>query len=82
MATLHVRNVPDELYNRIQELAEQHRRSLSAQILTMLESALEEESTRRNQAELLAAIRARRIANPLPDGAPDTLTMLREDRNR
>lgn len=82
MATLHVRNVPDELYNRIQELAEQHRRSLSAQILTMLDRALEEESARQNQAELLASIRARRIANPLPDGAPNTLTMLREDRDR
>ena len=82
MATLHVRNVPDELYNRIQELAEQHRRSLSAQILMMLDRALEEESVRQNQAELLASIRARRIANPLPDGAPDTLTMLREDRDR
>jgi plasmid stability protein len=81
MATLHIRNVPDELYNRIQQLAEQHRRSLRAQILTMLERALEEENARQNQAELLASIRARRIANPLPDGAPDTLTLLREDRN-
>ena len=33
MATLHVRSVPEELYERIQRLAQSSSRSLSAEIM-------------------------------------------------
>jgi hypothetical protein len=37
MNTLHVRSVPDSLYKRIRSLANVKNRSLSAQVITLLE---------------------------------------------
>ena len=80
MATLHVRSVPDDLYVRLQELAAAHRRSFSAQVITMLEQALTNEERQQQQARLLAGIRRRRYVPPA--GSPDSVTLLREDRGR
>jgi plasmid stability protein len=80
MATLHVRSVPDELYARIQELASARKRSLSAEVITLLEQALGEEKRLEQQPQLLAEIRRDRLV-PSP-GAPDSVTLLREDRGR
>ncbi len=40
MATLHVQNVPDDLYKRLQQLAASQHRSISTQVITLLEQAL------------------------------------------
>jgi antitoxin FitA len=80
MATLHVRSVPEDLYERIQNLAQSRSRSLSAEVITLLYRALEEEENRKRQGKLLADIRRRRFA--LPAGAPDSVELLREDRRR
>jgi hypothetical protein len=56
MAVLHVRNVPDRLYRRIQRMAESQGRSLSAQIIVLLEEAARQEEARRRQAAALDAI--------------------------
>ena len=37
MATLYVENIPDELYQALRERARQHRKSIAAEILTLLE---------------------------------------------
>lgn len=42
MATLHVRNVPEELYERLRERAEAENRSLSAELIHLLEGELGE----------------------------------------
>lgn len=80
MATLHVRGVPDELYQRLQELASVSRRSLSAQVVTLLDEALQTEQLRQRQRELLAGIHRRRFVPPAE--APSSLDLLREDRDR
>ena len=80
MATLHVRSVPDELYTRLRELAAARQRSLSAEVITLLEHALSDEERRQQQAKLLAGIRRRRFVPP--PGSPDSVTLLREDRGR
>jgi antitoxin FitA len=80
MATLHVRSVPDELYIRLQELASVRQRSLSAQVITLLEQALTNEERQQQQAKLLAGIRRRRFVPP--PGSPDSVALLREDRGR
>jgi plasmid stability protein len=80
MATLHVRSVPEDLYERLQKLAQTQNRSLSAQVITMLYQALQEEETRKRQSKLLADIRRRRFV--LPASAPDSVELLREDRRR
>ena len=80
MATLHVRSVPEDLYGRIQRLAQSQSRSLSAEVITLLYQALEEEENRKRQGKLLADIRRRRFA--LPVGSPDSVELLREDHQR
>ena len=80
MPTLHVRSVPEDLYVRVQQLAQNSSRSLSAQVVTMLYDALEEEESRHAQGQALSAIRRRRFAPP--PGAPSSTQLLRQDRQR
>ncbi len=80
MNTLHVRSVPDDLYIRLQQLANTRNRSLSAQVITMLAQALEEEERRKNQLKTLSSIQHRRFK--APKSAPSTLDLLKEDRTR
>ena len=80
MPILHVRNVPEELYERIQQRAHQEKRSISAEVIRLLEYGLRE--TERSQAEIIDAVRRRRFFRPADVGAPDSLTLLREDRER
>jgi len=80
MTILHVRNVPESLHTRLKERAEAQRRSLSAEVITLLEWAVEE--TERCPAVTLEAIRRRRTFDPAETGAPDSTALLREDRAR
>jgi len=80
MNTLHVRSVPESLYQRLQQLARARNRSLSAQVITMLTQAIEEEERRQVQSRALASIQRRRYK--APTGAPDSLELLREDHSR
>jgi antitoxin FitA len=78
MPTLHVRNVPDILYERLRQRAQEENRSLSAEVVMLLDYALQE--TDLTQAQLLDHIRRRRFFNPAKAGAPDSTTLLRQDR--
>jgi plasmid stability protein len=80
MATLHIRNVPTELYERLKESAEAKRRSLSAQVVVLLNEALA--SPKPSQAELLERLRRLRSSVALPPNVPDSTVLLREDRER
>ena len=80
MNTLHVRSVPDNLYKRIQQLAQSKNRSLSAQVITLLEQALDIEERRKKQAKVLSSIQRRRFT--APKNAPSSLDLLKEDRAR
>lgn len=80
MTTLHVRSFPDDLYQRLQHLANARNRSLSAQVVTMLEAALEAEDRQTKQAQVLTSIRRRRFTPPAL--SPSSLDLLHEDRQR
>ena len=80
MPILHVRNVPQDLYLRLKQRAETQRRSLSAEVITLLEWAIEE--VERASELSLESIRRRRFFEPASVGAPDSTTLLREDRER
>ena len=80
MPVLHVRNVPEELYERLRQRAHEQNRSISAQVITLLEHALAEPE--RPQEEILKEIRGRRFYRPADVGAPDSGSLLREDRAR
>jgi len=79
---LYVRNVPKGLYADLQRIARAHRRSLSAEVLTALERAVEAESRREEHARNMAALRRLlRSQKPLPPGV-DSADWIREDRDR
>ncbi|MEH2093251.1 FitA-like ribbon-helix-helix domain-containing protein [Nostoc sp.] len=88
MATLYVRNLPDDLYAKLQELAVSEHRSINAQVITLLEQALKteaqqtEEERRKNVPKLLEEIRLRREKLPTDIEWPDSTAMIREDRDR
>ncbi len=80
MATLHVRNISDELYAQLQELAVSENLSLSAAISQLLSQAVEEEKLRLTRKPVLTKMRRRRFTPPAH--FPGSLILLREDRER
>ena len=80
MPTLHVRKVPDTLYDRIREQAQANQRSISAEVIFLLDRILNE--SWRPQTEVLNSIRRRRFFRPATVGAPGTTELLRQDRDR
>ncbi len=80
MATLHVRNVPSELYRRIQARAARERRSLSAEVVRLLEIAT---GYRPDADEIFDRIRRRRLELEKTVGTlPSSVDLIREDRER
>jgi plasmid stability protein len=80
MATLHVRNVPDDLHRRLRRLAKSRNRSLSAEVITLLDDVVPSEGVRREQAAILEGMRRRRLRRA--PGPPFVVAALREDRSR
>ena len=80
MPTLHVRNVPAKLYKRISRFARTQNRSLSAEVITLLDRALSGEERRLQTAAILEEIRRTRFVPP--PGVPDAVDLIREDRQR
>ncbi|MFO7696058.1 MAG: Arc family DNA-binding protein [Anaerolineae bacterium] len=79
MSTLHVRNVPEALYERLRQRAAEQRRSLSAEVVILLSQALSQEQS---ASATLEEIRRGRAYSPSAVGAPDSTRLLREDRER
>ena len=71
MSTLHVRNIPDELYDRVRKLADREKRSLTTEVIDLLDHAVRDRESREGTQTILARIqrRARKAR-------------LREDRDR
>ena len=82
MAILHVRNFPDQVYAELQQLALARNRSISAEAIILIQEALRREQLRQKQAQLLAEIRRRRFTYPKHKHVPDSIKLLREDRER
>jgi plasmid stability protein len=86
MATLYVREVPDELYSALRELAITERRSVSAEALYLLKRAVEDEQQAQRRADeriaALERLRETRESVTVPPGYPDSVELLREDRAR
>ena len=80
MPVLHVRNVPEDLYERIRQQALDQNRSISAEVVTLLQRALA--GNTRSQAEVMDSIRRRRFFRPAAVGAAYSATLLHQDRAR
>jgi plasmid stability protein len=81
MPTLHVRSFPEELCTHLKQRAQMHQRSLSAEVIALLEWALEE-AEHASEALPVESIRRRRFFDPASAGAPDSTSLLRADRER
>ena len=82
MATLHVRNVPEKLYKRIQKLAEEESRSVTAEVIQLLSQGLRAREARQGAAAVIERIRQHAGKVTLPRGWKDSAELLREDRSR
>jgi hypothetical protein len=82
MPVLHLDNVPEELYDRIEELAAAEQLPLTEETLRLLRQAVElnRPTSRANVVTLLDEMRRHRITPSA--GTPDSVELLREDRGR
>jgi antitoxin FitA len=83
MATLYVENVPDDLYEALRNRAQSQRRSIAAEVLSLLEQNIptdKELKRRREATRKLDQLRfTRRVS---AESFPSSEEMIREDRER
>ena len=83
MATLYVENVPDERYEALRRQARDNRRSIAAEIISLLESNVPTEQELQKRREFLRYVKRVQSRKPLSRGKfPSTEEMIREDRER
>jgi plasmid stability protein len=83
MATLYVENVPDELYAALRDRARQHRKSVAAEVLSLLDENVATAAELKRRKQFL--LRVRRLASRRTQTSghfPTTEQMQREDRAR
>lgn len=82
MPTLYVRDFPEDLHRKIKSLADKNRRSVSAEVIVLIDEAIKHEAVLEQRAEILKKIADRRRSYTSPSDAADSLTLLSEDRGR
>lgn len=85
MAILHVRNVPDDLYSLLRQRAEAERRSLSAEVVILLQQAMTQPRAYNPAAyaDLFQRITRERESLKATRGPfPDSVADIRADRAR
>ena len=83
MATLYVENVPEELYEALRKRARTQKRSIAAEVITLLEQNVPTaRELRERRAWMRRLQKLRDEPSPLPGPFPSTEEMVREDRER
>ena len=82
MPTLQVRNLPEHIYNKIVELAEKDRRSITQETIILLEKAIEIENNNKEHRKQLLNQIIEETKTENNDDVPDPVPLIREDRNR
>ena len=82
MANVMVRNIPERDYAELQQDAKQNRRSMNAEILSLLADMAEMNRRRRHAAKAMKRIDKlwKRIGRKYPN-QPDSTALIREDRD-
>jgi len=83
MATLYVENVPDDLYQALRERARQHRKSITAEVLSLLAENVVTAAERKARRQFLR--QAQRLRSHRPGSTavfPASEELQREDRGR
>jgi plasmid stability protein len=76
--TLHIRNVPQSVYDALKRRADRNSRSLNMEVIEALEEFADEERRSRSVLRRLDALRAEFL---LPDEAPKPEEIIRELRD-
>jgi plasmid stability protein len=84
MPTLYVENVPDELYEALRERARQHRKSMAAEILHLLEENIPTAAELKRRQQFLRKIEQLHAKSPTVSTQKFSSAeeMVREDRER
>ena len=83
MPTLYVENFPADLYKELRARARGHRRSLAAEVISVMEETVPTQTEMRRRKRLLREALRLRSRKPLSHGPfPSTEEMVREDRAR
>jgi plasmid stability protein len=83
MPTLYVENVPEELYEALRTRAQGNRKSIAAEVLTLLEDNIPTTTELARRKKIFEQIRKHRAAPSKSSGPfPSTEEMLRQDRGR
>jgi plasmid stability protein len=83
MATLYVENVPADLYQALRGQARKRRRSLAAEVLSLLEENVVTERELKARQGFLRKLERLRSRKPASGGSfPSTEEMQRQDRAR
>lgn len=79
MATLNIRDLPDNVYGELKNAARAEGRSLNAHVVALLKASIEERHRRKLMREGRAEFRAFVASLPKMD---DSTGLIREDRER
>ena len=80
MATLTIRDLPEDLLVKLKELAEKERRSMNAEAIVLIEQGVDQIGLRQQRLDALQRIAERR--KHLRPVEVDSTILLREDRER
>ena len=82
MTSLQVRELPDQIYIKLQEEAKKEHRSLAQQAIATLAKGLDMEiNPKKRREDLLKKLRKEQAINN-KSGLPDPVKLIREDRER
>jgi plasmid stability protein len=82
MTMLQISNMPETLYARIKQIARTRRHSIDDEVVELLAQAVHQADDESLAAEILDDIRRQRYVYPVGVNAPDSVRLLREDRDR
>ena len=82
MAELHVRNLPPEVHAWLRQRAKAEGRSMSAEAVAILRTALQGAQSGTGRSEAIDRLRAIRQRAPLGAGAAPAEDLVRADRER
>ena len=83
MATLYVENVPEDLYEALRERARQQRKSIAAEVLSLLAENVVTAAERKARQQFLRQVQRMRSQRPRSGAAfPSSEELQREDRGR
>ena len=81
MASITIRDIPDDLLERFKEIAKEDQRSINAEVIEILDQTVQHRNLKAQRLRALEDLARIRASQP-PSKEEATLAMLREDRQR